>query len=383
MCGENLPQNNQASDRIFLAPMAELSHRALRELIHGFSRGKKSQKPQIPPVLPIFFTEMISAPGLLAGGPFEKWYLDSGPDPKRLVYQLLGADTDQLVRAVTLLDRLDCLGIDINMGCSAPAITRTGAGVRWMEDLDKAARLIERIRRVTKKQLSVKIRLGPKKQPKGVKSKVDFPKTEVLENPKEPNPHKEGELPGFEGLEQLPYLLRFCRALETAGLDLITVHPRTAEEKFKRRSRWEYVYALRKELGIPVAGNGDIDSAEELAQKAAAGPVMAGRLFVRKPWVLASMCESNVVLEANPAQISAIPVSSAIPALNIEETGLRFLELLAKYQPQDFHLSRARRFFRYYCDNLHWAEYMRNTINRQESLTGIEQVWRAYFKENH
>jgi hypothetical protein len=63
----------------------------------------------------------------------------------------------------------------------------------------------------------------------------------------------------------------------------------------------------------------------------------------------------------------------------IQETGLRFLELLALYQPPEFHLSRARRFFRYYCDNLGWAEYMRNKINREESLSGIEQVWREYF----
>jgi tRNA-dihydrouridine synthase len=331
--------------------MAELSHRALRELIHGFLEG---EKPQKTPFSPVYFTEMISAPGLLAGGPFEKWYLDSGPVPHCLVYQLLGANTDQLVKAVAILDRLNCLGIDINMGCSAPAITRTGAGVRWMEDPDKAALLIQKIRKVTQKQLSVKIRLGPKIQQKN-----------------EQNSYNGGEMAGLDGLEQLPYLLRFCRGLEAAGLDLITLHPRTAEEKFKYRSHWEYVYILRKELNIPVVGNGDIANTEELAQKAAAGPVMAGRLFVREPWAFAAVA----VLKSNPVQIFAFPVTK------IEETGLRFLELLSKYQPPEFYLSRARRFFRYYCDNLCWAEYMRNKINRQKSLTDIEQVWRAYFRE--
>jgi tRNA-dihydrouridine synthase B len=377
MCGDNLCRNNPALGQISLAPMAELSHRALRELIHGFFRGKNSQKTPFSPKTPVYFTEMISAPGLLAGGPFEKWYLDSGPDPHRLIYQLLGSDTDQLVKAAALLDRLDCLGIDINMGCSAPAITRTGAGVRWMEDRDKAVRLIERIRRVTKKQLSVKIRLGPKKQQKKGQNPYNGDETAIERLTGEGLVNEESAV--VEGMEQLPYLIGFCRSLEAAGLDLITLHPRTAEEKFKRRSRWEYVYALRKELDIPVAGNGDIDSTEELAQKTAAGPVMAGRLLVREPWAFAAVVRKfNAEPESNPVQISTIP------AVNIEETGLRFLELLARYQPPEFYLSRARRFFRYFCDNLHWAEYMRNTINRQESLTGIEQVWRTHFRrEEH
>ncbi|MCL1814100.1 MAG: tRNA-dihydrouridine synthase family protein [Treponema sp.] len=305
--------------------MAELSHRALRQLISDFMYSKR---PQNPPGGVLYFTEMISAAGLLAGGSFEKWYLDNGPCPEQLVYQLLGADSEQLVKAAVQLDRQECFGIDINMGCSAPAITRTGAGVRWMEDPDKAARLIEALRKVTKKQLSVKIRLAPK-----IAAASDW--TQIMES-----------------------LVAFCRGLEGAGVDLITLHPRLAAEKLKRKARWEYVEVLRKELHIPIAGNGDVNSAEELKCKAAEGPVMAGRLLVRQPWAFAAVFGSNE------------------PAVNIEETGLRFLELLARHQPPEFHLSRARRFFKYYCDNVTWAEYLRNKINREENLAGIERVWR-------
>ena len=310
-----------------LAPMAELSHRALRELIQGFSE-EQNKNADI-----VYFTEMISAAGLLSGGPFEKWYLDNEPCPAQLVYQLVSSDPDQLVKAAVLLDRQECLGIDINMGCSAPAITRTGAGVRWMEDTEKAARLVERLRRLTKKQLSVKIRLGPKVS------------------------GRENEEWGTEAL------LRFCLALEEAGLDLIILHPRQAAEKFKRRARWEYVETLRRELKIPVAGNGDIAGAEELAKKAADGPVMAGRLLVREPWAFA---EAYIKKNISP--------------IILEETGLRFLELLTRYQPPEFHLSRARRFFRYFCDNITWAEYLRNKINREESLAGIGKLWQDYFR---
>jgi len=68
--------------------------------------------------------------------------------------------------------------------------------------------------------------------------------------------------------------------------------------------------------------------------------------------------------------------------IDLEETGLRFLELLSRYQPPEFHLSRARRFFSYFCDNLKWAHHVKTMINRETDLLGIERVWRGYFAEH-
>jgi tRNA-dihydrouridine synthase len=298
--------------------MAEISHRALRELIGEFGGCDE------------YFTEMISAPALLAGGEFEPYYIENLPDPDRLVYQLTGADGDQLARAAGILDRLECAGIDINMGCAAPLITRTGGGVKWMRDRDRAAGMIEKVRKSVKKRLSVKLRLG------------------------------------FE--ENFEYLLAFCRALEAAGTELITLHPRTAGEKFRRRAKWRYVEALAGELSIPVAGNGDIASAGELAARAR-GPwkaVMVGRAAVRQPWIFSRAR----LAEAVPNEALSL----------IEETGLRFLDLLSRYQPPAFHRSRARRFFHYFCDNLKWGNYVKTLLNREESLSGIERAWTGYFR---
>jgi tRNA-dihydrouridine synthase len=301
--------------------MAELSHRALRELIESFGPAAE------------YFTEMISAGALVSGGLFEAWYIDGDPSPEKLVYQLVGVDEDQLLRAVTLLDQRECLGIDINMGCSAPAIKRTGAGVQWMADADRAAALIRRLRPHTNRRLSVKLRTGLS--------------------------------------DDFEYLVRFCRRLEEEGLDLITLHPRTAKEKFKRRARWEYVSALRKELHIPLAGNGDIASAEEMLRRSEeCDAVMVGRLAVRRPWVFA---------EARRLQARTEGAAQADIAINIEETGLRFLELLSRYQPPEFHISRARRFFSYFCDNLKWGNYVKNLLNRETTLAGIERAWKEYF----
>jgi len=305
----------------YLAPMAEISHRALRELIEGFGGCS------------LYFSEMISAAALFAGGPFEKWYIDAGPKPEKCVFQLVGSDIDVMSRAAGLLDRYDCAGIDINMGCSAPLIRKSGAGAAWMASINRAGELVSRIRPQVKRRLSVKLRTG---------FKDDF-----------------------------EYLARFCRRLEDEGIELITLHPRTVTEKFKRLAKWEYVGALRKELKIPVAGNGDIDSADALIRRAA-GPcdaVMAGRAAVKMPWIFA---------QANPDILKACPQTQP----PFEEIGLRFIELLAKHQPAEFHISRARRFFGFFCDNLKWGTFIKNQINLEQSLLGIEKVWRGYFNEN-
>jgi tRNA-dihydrouridine synthase len=46
------------------------------------------------------------------------------------------------------------------MGCCAPLIRKTGAGITWMADIDRAGELVKVVRKVVKRRLSVKIRTG-------------------------------------------------------------------------------------------------------------------------------------------------------------------------------------------------------------------------------
>jgi len=314
--------------------MAELSHRALRELIEEFG-GCDS-----------YFSEMISANALIAGGPFEKWYIDTAPNPEKCVFQLVGSDIDIMAKAASFLDKLDCGGIDINMGCSAPLIRKTGAGAAWMASIDRAGELIARVRPQVSRRLSVKLRTG---------FKDDF-----------------------------DYLARFCRRLEEEGVELITLHPRLVSEKFKRLAKWGYVAALKKELKIPVAGNGDICDAADLTRRAGGScdAVMVGRAAVRMPWIFADARKSIALSDV--AEFTANHTNQREKKKDekaIPEIGLRFIELLSRYQPPEFHISRAKRFFGFFCDNLKWGTYLKNLINREETLFGVEKAWRKYFAE--
>lgn len=299
-----------------LAPMAELSHRPLREVLERFGGCDE------------YFTEMISAPALLAGGPWERFYLSAEPRPEKVVYQLVGGEEDALVEAARIVDERNCLGIDINMGCPAPEIVRQNAGVRWMANTDRARRVVARLRSVVRHRLSVKIRLG------------------------------------YD--ENSEYLVNFCTALQNEGLDRITLHPRTASEKLRRRSRWEYVDLLSSALTIPVVGNGDVDTAEALIRRSLATPggVMVGRGAVRRPWIFA---------QARGAEG---------PTVDILEITELFLDSLELHQPPEFYRSRSQRFFFYFFDNLTWAHHIKTLVARQEKLADQGKVLRTYLDEH-
>ncbi|MDR0557126.1 MAG: tRNA-dihydrouridine synthase family protein [Treponema sp.] len=299
-----------------LAPMAEISHRALRELIAGFGGCDE------------YFSEMISAGALISGGRYESWYMDNEPEPEKFVYQLVSGNAERLANAVSFLEPYECAGFDINMGCSAPPIIRTGGGAQWMSSIDTAGDMIARVRKRTKRRLSVKLRIG---------FAYDF-----------------------------DYLVSFCKRLEDEGVERVTLHPRIAREKFKKGANWEYTGMLRKQLRIPVVGNGDIRSAAEMNRRSlGCDAIMIGRLAVQKPWAF--------------AQARGLPLPGMI---DLEDVAARFLDMLAKCQPHEFHKSRARRFFTYFCSNFKWANYVRTLLGREAGLSAMRNVLEGFFREN-
>lgn len=312
-----------SGDTLILAPMAGITTPALRCLVHGFGGCD------------LYFTEMISAAALLQNGPYEASYLVTDPDPDRLVYQLVGGREEPAAAAAEYLDSLPGRGVDFNMGCSAPEIVKNGAGVAWMRDTDRARRLAGMLRgRVRTKSLSVKLRVG------------------------------------YD--DDFEYLLSFCRGLADEGVDFITLHPRIKKEKFSRLARWDYVAALKRELPVPVVGNGDVRSWEEyLRLKTRYRPdgIMIGRSAARAPWFFSFLRAR----ERNP---------NFELEVNLEEVADRFLVLLARYQPADFLESRAKRYFAYFCRNLLFGHGLMTAIQNAEGFAAVESLVRAYFREH-
>ncbi len=284
-------------------PMATISHSAFRTLIEQFGGCDE------------YFTEMINAGTLLTGGQFENYYINPAPVPEKIVWQLTGHDIEHMKDAAERLAGLPGIGIDINMGCSAPDIYKYGAGIAWMiKDRSETQAMFRAVRSVVTagKRLSVKLRLG------------DDNFTEA----------------GF---------FDFCDMLVGEGVELLTLHPRTKKEKLVRPPRYEYCQKLaeRYKGRVPVYLNGNVKDSASYENAVARCPdvkgVMISRAAVQKPWVFREIAGEG-------------PHDDAI-SINMEQLSLDYISLIEKYQPPEFWKTRLQRFFTYFAQNFKFSHY--------------------------
>jgi tRNA-dihydrouridine synthase len=306
---------------LFLAPMVALSHRALRELILEFGG------------LDYAYTEMASAGAVVSGSPYEDCYLDSGPAPEKIVYQLYATKPERLPEALSKLRLRQVFGADINFGCAAPHITKAGGGAAWMREPEKAFELVVSARSVWNKCLSAKIRLG-----------LD---------------------------EDYDRLAGFVKGIAGAGIDYVALHPRFEGQKFRRQGRWDLLARLAAEMPLPIVGNGDIrgwsDYKRRLEEARPAG-IMIGREAVRRPWIFA--------LLRGREKSSDFSIE-----VDLRATAFRMLELIESRLIEEFRLTRAQRFFFYYADNFTFAHHIKWKLVNAPDLDAMRREHDAYFEE--
>ena len=283
--------------------MATISHPAFRILLEQFGGCDE------------YFTEMINAGTLLTGGQFEKFYLNPAPVPEKIVWQLTGHDCEHMVEAARVLSDLPGIGIDINMGCSAPDIYKYGAGIAWMlKDREETQQMVRGVRAVVPagKRLSIKLRLGDD----------NFTDDSFFD---------------------------FCNMLVGEGVELLTLHPRTKKEKLVRPPRYEYCQKLaeRYKGRMPVYLNGNVKDAASYKNAVSRCPDVAGvmisRAAVQKPWVFRELDVEG----PNDDTIS----------IDMEKLCLDYIDLIEQYQPPEFWKTRLQRFFTYFCQNFKFSHY--------------------------
>ncbi|MBQ0167603.1 MAG: tRNA-dihydrouridine synthase family protein [Treponema sp.] len=328
--------------KLCLAPMATLSHEALRRAIALFGECDE------------YYTEMIHAPSLLHGGQFERFYLLNGPEPDKIVWQLTGTEEDTLGRAASQVAALGGIGVDINMGCSAPEIYKYGAGIAWMlKPLDETRAMVRAVRSAVESaspaaplRLSVKMRLGD-------------------ENFTEEK------------------LFAFTDMLLEEDVKQITLHPRTRKEKYTRPPRLQYLasfcnYVKSHAPDVLVVGNGAVKDAESMNRMIKTAPdidgIMIARAAVQKPWIFAELAGNK----ASDADKACTPGTRTADLFAIAE---QFTSDLQQYQPPEFYETRARRFFSYFSDNFQFGHFLKTQIANTSDRDAQLAVLNDYFNK--
>lgn len=314
--------------KLILAPMATLSHRALRTLIKELCESDIDE----------YSTEMISAGALVANGKFERYYADNEPEPSKTTYQIVGGEAKKILGAVAILSKRECKGVDINMGCSAPDIYKTGGGVAWMGKGAQAAALIKECRAILGKEktLSVKCRLT-----------------------------SEAKFSNFSEAQ----FYTFIEGLVKAGVERITLHPRTRREKYKDTLHTCYIQELCSRYGesVEIVANGGVDGTESLESLKSECPnckaFMVARAAVKKPWLFSELRGKH-------------------PTIERKAVAKRFIDLVAQYLPEDFHRTRLQRFFTYYSENFLFSHHILTTLVNATNAPGpcIENAKQAIEK---
>lgn len=329
--------------------MATLSHEAFRRMIEKFGGCDE------------YFTEMINAGSLLTRGPFEKYYLMNGTAPEKIVWQLTGSKAPFMAEAALVVASLGGAGVDLNMGCSAPEIIASGAGLSWMlKPVEESQLMVRSVKRALeqnekesgkKTRLSVKLRLGDE------------------------NYTDEG-------------FFSFCDMLVGEGVELLTLHPRTRRQKYSRPAHWEYVQRLAecvRQKGVAVFLNGDVkDAASALAAlKAApdADGIMIARSAAQKPWIFAEIAAAFAGNNLPGGYSLKTTGASAVQKIDIYELVLDYLKDLQLYQPEEFWKTRMQRFFTYFCNNFSFAHYCQTQMLNSKNIEEAESRLLSYFEK--
>lgn len=313
----------EISPPLFLAPMAGLTHSALRRLI--LEQGG----------IGLLSTEMLSAARLPSESPQLSPYLVRSAEETPLSYQLLVSRVEEVAPAIAKLHVLGAEAIDLNLGCPAPTVRRMGAGSRLMEEPALVQGLVAAARKQTDLPLTAKIRLG-----------------ETLDEEK---------------------LRDFCLMLEGEGIDLLSVHARLRGEPFVRKPRWPWVGKVKEWVRIPVVANGGIFSVEDakncLAQSGADG-LMIGRAAAIRPWIFAEL--AHAVYGKGPE----------VGAVNKPALYLRFVELLEESFLPERRLGRLKEFTHYFAKNYPFGHSLASGVQSSGSVTQARERACVFFAKN-
>jgi tRNA-dihydrouridine synthase len=286
--------------------MAGITHSAFRRLVSDFG-GYGA-----------LYTEMLSPGALL------KENLNESPFTKRrareglVIYQMQLNGDEPLEQVINRLRSLEPAGIDINLGCPAPAIRKNGAGKALFDNFEKVENTLRFIRKYWHGLLSIKCRLGD----------------------------------NCSGWEEK--FLQRLRLFEDCDIDMICVHPRFSDEKLKRFARWDLFKWIRSQTKIPLIGNGDITEKTDLTFIDTCDAFMVGRASVTKPWIFQCL-------------------NGQKPNIDLKEVWMRFYSYTCEDFPPEKAIGRIKEFTIYYSKNFFFGHELFRAVQPSPNLDMLKK----------
>lgn len=280
--------------KVFLAPMAEVSDAPFRKICKEYGAG-------------LTFTQMINAEGVFKNSFATLRYLAFSKSEKPIGVQLLGNNSEKLSEAISDLKQYSPDLIDLNCGCSAPKVCNAKMGASLLDHPELLSSLIKSMKNAAGEvPVSAKIRLGR-----------NVNKNNALSN---------------------------ARLIEDGGASLLMIHARYRCDSYSTPPDWSWIKTVKKELSIPVAGNGSVFEPEDcirMLEETQCDAILIARGALGNPFIFKRI---NSILEngTDPGEPSIEEVSSV---------AARHLQMLCDEYGEPLGVKTARKHMIWYFRN--------------------------------
>lgn len=279
--------------------------------------------------------ERTNAEGVVRGCRKNLALFEIGPDEHPIALQVSGGNGDLLAAGAIIAESMGADVVDINMGCPAKSVCANGAGSGMLRDTSLLAAIFEKVVRAVSIPVSVKIRAG------WDHASINAPEV--------------------------------AHIAQESGIAWVGVHPRTRMQGYHGPSNWDIIAAVKAAVRFPVVGNGDLNSAEDIARMYAytgCDAVMVARGMLGNPWIFRDYRRLADGLEPLP------PTQD-----EVRDTLVGHLDAMIEYAGPEQGLFQMRKHISWYVKGIRNAAVFRDRMMRCADPAEVRESILAFFEE--
>ena len=303
-------------NNLILAPMAGVTDLPFRLLCKEQGAG-------------LLCMEMVSAKAILYKNRNTESMLEIDPRENPVSLQLFGSDPEIISTIAHQIEERPFDILDLNMGCPVPKIVNNGEGSALMKNPKLAGEIIRRTVRAIDKPVTVKIRKG-----------FDDEHINAVE---------------------------MAKIAEDAGAAAVAVHGRTREQFYSGRADWDIIRQVKEAVSIPVIGNGDLLTAEDviaMEEQTGCDGFMIARGAQGNPWIFRQILHYFETGE-----------HLAKPTLEeVTQMILRHARMMLEFKGEYIGIREIRKHAAWYTAGYPNSARLRVAINNVESFEALEEL---------
>lgn len=309
--------NISIDNNLVLAPMAGVTDYPFRKICREMGCG-------------LLYTEMVSAKAILYKNKNTEPLLETDESEHPIAVQIFGSEPDIMGDMARKLEEERSFDIiDVNMGCPVPKIVNNHEGSALMKEPERVAAILKNIVSKVTKPVTIKIRKG-----------FDDEHVNAVE---------------------------IAKIAEDCGVSAVAVHGRTREQYYSGKADYKIIAEVKKSIGIPVIGNGDISGVEDakrMYEETGCDGFMIGRAARGNPWIfreISSYIKTGKACERPDME-------------QVKEMILRHAEMLIECKGEYTGIREMRKHVAWYTAGMPHSSILRNKVNQLESYEELKRL---------